>query len=251
MKDDLREFARLGLVHHMLYPRCTDDAAHHAATLREFVTRSDIETFDCCLPYGNKWREKLVAAIRASGKADVTFATHLFPLRKISLASTSPAEQGLIRVWFQDQINQAAEIGATGFIFASGADLPEAERPAGRRAFSDFCRWFCEQLRPHGITALLEPFDRTFDKKFLYGPTSECVELIRSLAPDVDNLGIEGGEIDVPQLVQILRALRKVGYLSAFRRGALVLEMQPFPGQTPDQTVTASLARLACAWAEA
>lgn len=299
MKDDIRSYARIGLVHHLLFPRCMDDADHHTDTLEAFVSRQDIETFDCCLPYGETRRERLIPAIRESGK-EVVYAAHLFPLRKISLATTSPPEQGLIRVVLQDQIDMASAIGATGMIFASGADAPDAQRPAARAAFADFCRWFCGQLERRGITAMLEPFDRTVDKKFLYGPTEECVELIRSVQPEVHNLrieldmahvplmgesfqqaittvapylervhlgncvlknasnpfygdqhppmGIEDGEIDVPQVAEILRCLLEVGYLSKDGRGALVLEMQPLPGRTAGETVADSMERLHMAW---
>ena len=37
----------------------------------------------------------------------------------------------------------------------------------------------------------IEPFDRDVARKFLYGPTHECVELIESLQPEVDNLKIQ------------------------------------------------------------
>lgn len=231
MKDDLREFARLGLVHHMLYPRCTDDAAHHAATLREFVTRSDIETFDCCLPYGNKWREKLVAAIRASGKADVTFATHLFPLRKIGFAAVSDSEQGIARLVVRDMVEQAVALGATGFIFASGQPAPDKATPEHYRAFADFCRWLCADLAPHGITALLEPFDTDVDKRFLYGPTEACVALIRSLQPEVTNLGIELDVAHVPLMHETFaQAIRTVApHLKRVHLGNCVLKDRNHP----------------------
>ena len=40
-----------------------------------------------------------------------------------------------------------------------------------------------------GMTCLLEPFDTTVDKCFLYGSTRECADLIESLQPEVDNFG--------------------------------------------------------------
>jgi sugar phosphate isomerase/epimerase len=302
MNGNIRDYARLGLVHHMLYPRCTDDAADHAATLREFVQRPDIETFDCCLPYGsNVRREELAAAVRNSGKADVTFATHLFPLRKLGFAAVSDSEQGIVRLVVRDMVAQAVAIGATGFIFASGQPAPDQATPAHLRAFADFCRWLCGELASHGIGALLEPFDTDVDKRFLYGSTAACVALIRSLQPDVTNLGIEldvahvplmhetfvqaidtvaphlkrvhlgncvlkdrshprygdthppvgfdGGEIDVPELAQILRRLCEVGFLNRERRGSLVIEMTPWPGRTVDDTIADSFARLERAWA--
>jgi len=299
MIGNVRDCARLGLVHHMLYPASLDDPAEHAATLAALVAREDIETFDCCLPYGDG-RGELIGRIRDCGKTDITYAAHMFPIRKVSFASPSPIEQGVARLGAADMVAQAAAIRATGLIFPSGGPPPDQATPAHHEAFADFCRWLCGQCRPHGITALLEPFDMTVDKKFLYGPTRDCVALIESLAPEVDNLaieldvahlplmgetfadalaatgsllrrvhlgncvlrdrshplygdkhpppGIEGGEIDVPELTDILRRLLDAGFLDKASRGCLVIEMTPWPGKTPDETVADSLERLDRAW---
>lgn len=301
MQEDIREYARLGLVHHMLYPRCMEDPDHHAETLRSFADRGDVETIDCCLPYGEARRKELIPAIRACGKHDVTYATHLFPLQKLGFGSPVPHEKSQIRMIVGDMVVQAAEIGATGFIFASGGPAHGQANGAHHTAFADFCRWLCGELKPHGIEALLEPFDWTIDKKFLYGPTSVCVDLIESLRPEVDNLGIEldvahiplmgesfeeairssapylrrihlgncvlkdeqhplygdkhppmgypGGEIDVPELTQILRVLLEVGFLDRENRGNLVVEMTPWPGKSVEETVQDSFERLEKAWA--
>ncbi|MBT3381878.1 MAG: sugar phosphate isomerase/epimerase [Lentisphaerae bacterium] len=198
MRGDIRSYARLGLVHHMLYPSCMDDPDDHVRTLREFIARDDIETLDCCLPYGDERRETLIPLVRDCGKVDITFATHLFPLRKIGLPSPAPNEQAQIRMIMGDMIDMAAAIGATGFIFASGCPCPEEAAPAHYHAFADFCRWLCGELKPHGITAQLEPFDTDIDKCFLYGPTQVCAELVESLRPDVDNLGLELDLAHVP-----------------------------------------------------
>lgn len=189
MKGNIRDYAKLGLVHHLLYPQCTVDAQYHADTLAAFVARDDIEALDCCLPYGEEHRRRLAPLVRGCGK-DVSYALHLFPARKISLASPDVQEQNLARYVIADQIEMAAAIGATGFVFPSGADFPD-DRPAAQQAFRAFCDWFCERLRPHGITALLEPFDRTVDKKFLYGPIDDCVALVDGVQAEHANIGIE------------------------------------------------------------
>jgi len=301
MKDDIRQYARLGLVHHMLYPRCMEDADDHVETLAAFVRRTDIETFDCCLPYGRQRRAKLIPLIRNCGKSDIAFAIHLYPLRKLFLSSTTPHEQAQVRMIMEDMVEQAAAIGATGFVFGSGGPSPAQATEQTYAAFRDLCRWLCGRLAPHGITALLEPFDTDVDKKFLYGSTADCVKLIESLRPAVNNFGIEldiahlplmgedfasairtvapylkrvhlgncvlkdkdhplygdfhppigfeGGEVDVPQIIEILGALLEVGFLSKHKRGALLIEMTPWPGKTVEQTVQDGFDRLQRAWA--
>lgn len=298
--EDIRQCARIGLVHHMLYPRCLEDPDDHVETLESFVERQDIETFDCCLPYGDERRRRLVDAIRHCGKTNVAFAIHLYPLRKLPLSTPVPHEQAQVRMIVRDMVDQAAAIGATGFVFASGRPSPEEATPANYEAFAEFCRWLCAEIAPHGITALLEPFDTTIDKRFLYGSTQACVELIESLQPDVSNLAIEldlahvplmgesfveaittvaphlkrvhlgncilkdrshprygdthppmgfpGGEINIPELAEILRSLLEIGFLSNEARGDLVLEMTPWPDWGVEETVADSYARLAQAW---
>jgi hypothetical protein len=61
-------------------------------------------------------------------------------------------------------------------------------------------------------------------------------------------IGFNGGEIDVPELVTILRALLNCGFLNRKKRGNLLLEMTPFPGKSVDYTVADNFSRLERAW---
>jgi sugar phosphate isomerase/epimerase len=300
MRKDIRNYARLGFVHHILYPDCTKDPEYHIETLLNLIQREDIETLDCYIPYGDEIRKKVIDKIRKCGK-EVVYDLHTFPSRKISLGSLDPQEQGLSRIVIKDQINIAGAIGAKGLVFASGADIPD-NRGAAKSCFSDFCRWFCSELEQYGINALLEPFDRDIDKKFLLGPINECVDFLDSLSSEVKNIGIEldfahlpligddfqysiyktahylkrvhlgncvlknkksplygdhhppigieGGEIDVAELIVILKGLLEIGYIDKYRRGAIVLEITPFPGKSLEYTIDDNIERLEKAWRE-
>lgn len=299
MHEDLERYARIGLVHHMLYPQCSEDPELHVRTLLDFVKRTDIETLDCCLPYGQARRQALIPAIRACGKS-VCFAIHLYPLRQLPLAARSPAARAQVWMIIDDMIAQAVAIGATGFIFGAGTPPFAAAARADVEAFDAFCDELCSKLAAHGITAMLEPFDFDVDKKFLYGPIEACIALAERLAGKHANFGFEldmahlplmregfataiarcapylqrvhlgncvlqdrahprygdthppigfpGGEIDVPELVVILRALLACGFLNPAKRGDLLVEMTPFPGRSVDETVQDSRQRLAAAW---
>lgn len=231
MKNDISQYAKLGLVHHMLYPDCVENPLEHVRTLKALANRTDIETFDCCLPYDKTAQAELIPTLRACGKKDITFAVHFYPLRKISFCSTSLPEQAQARMIVRDMIDQAVAIGATGFIFASGGPMPDQASSANYAVFADFCRWLCCELKPHGITAQLEPFDMTIDKKFLYGPTDKCVALIESLKPDVDNIGIELDMAHLPLMGESFEhAIRLTApYLKRVHLGNCVLKDQTNP----------------------
>ena len=64
-------------------------------------------------------------------------------------------------------------------------------------------------------------------------------------------IGLPGGEIDVPELLQILRLLLDAGFLSTENRGNLLIEMTPWPGRSVEQTIADGFGRLNAAWKEA
>lgn len=299
MNDDIREYAKLGLVHHLLYPECGDSAKTHYDTLMEFIKRTDIETFDCCLPYGEEFRESLASAIKGCGKT-TCFAIHFYPLRVLPLAARTPANQAQTWMILDDMIQQAVSIDAKGFIFGAGTPSYYDAKPEDFDAFDNFCDTLCAKLKPHNITAMLEPFDMDIDKKFIYGPIDECVALAKRITAEHDNFGFEldmahlplmredftsaiercapylkrvhlgncvlkdktnprwgdthppigfdGGEIDIPELTTILRALLDCGYLNKERRGDLLVEMTSFPQKSVDYTVSDNFDRLEQAW---
>jgi sugar phosphate isomerase/epimerase len=231
MRQPLEQFARLGIVHHMLYPSCLTDADDHVRTLLEFVQRRDIETLDCCIPYGPARQALVAPAIRHCGKRDIVFAPHLFPLRKLSLSSPLAQEQAQSRLILEDMVNQAASIGAAGFIIVSGGPSPREATPPHHAAFADLLRWFCPLLARHGMNCQIEPFDTGIDKCFLYGPTKQCVELIESLKPQVNNLFIELDMAHVPLMGETFPdAIRTVGpHLARVHLGNCMLRDKSHP----------------------
>lgn len=231
MKDDIRRYARIGLVHHLLYPQCTEDPDDHVRTLKAFVRRPDIETFDCCIPFGQERRRELISAIRECGKQQIAYAAHLYPFRRLPPTCRLPHEQAQCRLIAKDMVEMTAAVGATGFVFASGGPPPQEAEQGHYAAFADFCRWLCGELKPRGITALLEPFDFTVDKKFLYGSTESCAALIRSLGPEVDNLGIELDCGHVPLMGETFaHAIRTVApYLKRVHLGNCILRDASHP----------------------
>ncbi len=301
MKEPIQQFADIGLVHHLLYPACMNDPAYHVKTLLGMLSRKDITTLDCCLPYGEKERKEISEAALKSGK-DLYYAFHFAPARKYSFGSLQHGEQGLLKLFVKDAIEAAQMIGAKGFIFGSGLDVPGPDRKKAMAAFREFCLWFCEAAAHCKMEVLLEPFDRYMDKKFLYGSSEESAELAGSVKKQFENFGIELDMAHVPlmeetferaikncapylrrvhlgncvmrfpgdpffgdnhppigyekgqhgtaELKNFLSLLCQYGYLKSGKKSSLVLEMQPFPGKTEEETVADNFQRLEEAWRE-
>jgi sugar phosphate isomerase/epimerase len=230
MNRDIREYAKLGLVHHMLYPDSGESEYDHTQTLLEFVKRTDIETLDCCLPYNQDYRQQLIPAIRECDKT-VCFAIHFYPLRKLPLAAGTPAERAQVWMIIDEMIEQAAAIGAEGFIFGAGTPSFYDATPEDFMAFDDFCDELCAKLKPHNITAMLEPFDTNIDKKFLYGPIDECVRLAERINKKHDNLGFELDMAHLPLMNEDFATAieRSAQYLKRVHLGNCVLKDKANP----------------------
>lgn len=190
MKGDIREYARLGLVHHLLYGAVPEKPLEHAATLRHFLRAYAIETFDCCLPVAPGDWSTLVKEIAGCGR-EVCFATHFYPLRDLPLAAKDDDAKRKRDVLLKPMIAQARSVGATGFIFGAGRpSFPDATQ-ADFDAFDDFLDSLCPELEAFGAAALLEPFDYDIDKAFLYGPVSACRALAERTLKRHRNFGFE------------------------------------------------------------
>ncbi len=176
---------KLGFVHHMLYPASLSDSKAHADTAIALSQRDDIGAVDLCLPIDETERARAIAAIRGCGK-QITYVNHLFPARKISLATADPAERWIAKEFLRREADAAAQIGATQLLFVSGI-VPPGSRADAMARFGEMARWLTQDvLRPLGIAGIIEPLDTGIDKRFLMGSTVEGCQLVESLGlPDL------------------------------------------------------------------
>lgn len=189
---------KIGFVHHMLYPEYVRDDAIHADTVLELARREDIGCMDLCLPLEPEQRKRAIRGLRGTDK-QITYANHLFPARKISLGTADAAERHILREFLAREIDAAAEIGASQYLFVSGADVPDGHEAALER-FAVVTRWLCGLLAERGMTGILEPLDTGVDKRFLLGSTEESCRFVEGLR--LPNLALEVDMGHIPCLFE-------------------------------------------------
>ncbi len=199
---DVPHASKLGFVHHMLYPSFIQSARAHVDTLVALSRREDVGCMDLCLQTDGGARAEAIRALRGCGK-QITYVNHLFPARKISLGTADAAERWIIRSFLTREADAAAEIGASQFLFVSGADVPGDRENAVKR-FGEIAVWFCGLLAERGIEGVIEPLDTGVDKRFLIGSTEESCRLVESLG--LPNLGLEVDLGHIPCLFETFEA---------------------------------------------
>jgi sugar phosphate isomerase/epimerase len=294
----LRDCAKLGVVHHSLYP-CKHNPELHLRTLPCVLGREDTEVVDLTVPYGRQ-RESAIQIIRASGKT-IVYNGYLMPTPIIPLGTFSPTERAQLLLLAADQVDVAYRAGAVLFMQSVGADPGEAHRARAFAGLGEYIRRLNDYMKKRGnMSFLIELMDRDVDRKSLCGPTGEVIAFLEDLRRDVPDvglvldinhlmlmgepfedafrrcgpylrhlhlgncvlgdrshpmwggthppLGIEGGEVNLPELVTLFRILVDIGYVGAERRGSMTLEITCLPGRTPEETITDNMARLEQAW---
>ena len=155
-------------------------------------------------------------------------------------------------------IDEAAELGAGRVAVLSGPDPGEADRAKAVECLIRSLKELCAYGRERGIGITLEIFDRTVDKRCLVGPAVEAAAIAEEVRADYEDFGlmydlshpaygdqhprfgIPGGENDVPQVVEFLRALFEVGYLTEKPAGELPIvafEVKPLPGESSELVI--------------
>lgn len=193
---------KIGFVHHMLFPEYARSEKLHTDTLLALARREDVGCVDLCLPLNETERRRAIYGLKGIQK-QITYVNHLFPARKISLGTADPAERRMARQFLLEEVEAAAEIGATQFLFVSGTDIPGDHAGALER-LADFTVWLCGVLRAHGITGILEPMDTGVDKRFLLGSTEESCRFVESLG--LANLALEVDMGHIPCLFETFEA---------------------------------------------
>lgn len=198
MKENIREYARIGITYHLLYPDCVHNSELHMATLPRVLDRDDIEVVDLCVPYGKDYRRRAIDLINKSNKT-IIYNGYLLPLATFPFGTLSLTEREQVLILSKEQIDVAYEVGAKYFLVGTGPEIDPSRRKEAFRGLEISLSEICEYMAKKGNMGLLiELFDRDFAKKFLIGPSEEAVKFIGGLRKKGLPLSIELDVAHIP-----------------------------------------------------
>lgn len=280
----IKKYCKFGINHHLIFPGVLNDAKYHIESLSQLLEQAYFAVIDMSLPDDNNIRSQEVKILKESGKK-VIYNFPLFCLGSDIFDVNSPEES--VREKTLDEAKKhlmyAAEAGTDTVTFAAGGFRSEVPLKEQIDNFIEYSVLFNEEAKKFGITALLEPFDRSIGKNLILGTADECVAYIEALRqrgcenialmqdmghiPLIGDsfdetlqkskpylkhihlgncvmrnsesvyygdthppLGIEGGENNMPQLIDFTKALKEIGYIYNGSENTVTIEMQPYPG---------------------
>jgi sugar phosphate isomerase/epimerase len=301
MNESIKKYMKVGLIHFMAYPSCIKGEGPIEETLRKIALDDYFDAVEVTWIKDKNVREKAKKIIETSYLtvgygAQPRLLTTGFNINHLDEEERLKALESL-----KEGIDEAYEIGASGFGFLSGK-YPEDRLDEAFEALVKSTKELCRYAKEKGsMTVLLEVFDYDVDKKSLIGPAPLAKKFAEEIRKEYDNFGLmvdlshipqihetieesilpvkdyilhahmgncvvkdpsmpaygdqhprfgfPNGEVDVEEMVEYLRMLMKIGFISEERRPIVSFEVKPFGDEDPDLVIANAKRVLNLAWA--
>jgi sugar phosphate isomerase/epimerase len=192
MKGKPQDFAKIGVVHSMLFKGTLKSGADFTRSLSVLADDDYLDAIEVG-PIPDKAVRAEAAALLRESKKTVAFGGQSvllsagLDLNHDDRWKRREAVDAVKRV-----VEQACELGAVGFAVLSGRDPGEAKREAARDLLVDSLVQIADELHTQGTMRLvLETFDRQpFGKNCLIGPSIEAVEVAKQVRERVPDFGL-------------------------------------------------------------
>ncbi len=192
MNEPLSHYARLGIIHFMLWPQTMGGDGPIAETVERLAADAAFEAIEVTRINDPATRRR-VRELAETARMAIAFGAQPILLGgKLDLNAPSDAARAAAIEAVQQAIDQAAELGAEGLAVLSGPDPGEAGRAAATGRLVDSLKWLSDYAARRGnLPVILETFDRVpFGKNCLIGPSAEAAEVARRVRRDFPSFGL-------------------------------------------------------------
>ena len=190
MQDSLFKYMKVGLVHFMAYPSTIKGEGQITETIKklaldEYFNAIEITTIK------NKEERQVVKKMLESSHMTVAYGAQP-RLLTIGMNINDLNEENRLKALgnLKEGVDEAYEIGATGFAFLSGK-YEEATKEESYQALVKSTKEICAYVKSKGnMKVALEVFDYDVDKKSLIGPASLALRYAKEIRAEHAHFGL-------------------------------------------------------------
>jgi sugar phosphate isomerase/epimerase len=197
VREPIKDYARIGIVHSMAYPQVAKGERGFLETLREIVEDDYFSAVELGAVTTNEDREKAAELLAESGFAGragtVAYAAQGLLLgRKLDLGAQDSSERDEAIDAIREGIDEASALGASSCGILAGKDPGDRfKRETAKARLVESIERVCHYAAEKAIVVELEQFDRVpFGKNSLIGPTEEGVEVAQEVRRHHENFGL-------------------------------------------------------------
>lgn len=201
--ESWRQYVKLGINHHLLYPESMRSAEVHRNTLPVLLQDERFEVIDLFVPDEETF-EREAEMILNSGK-EIVYNCPLMVGDERNPHSRDSRIRDDTFAEAESHLLRAVRLGAEKMVVASGIDPGPERRSEETERFVHYLSGLCSRA-PASLTLLIEPFDRSIGKNLLIGPTVEAVHVVERIkAMGHDNIGLLVDMGHVPLMEETFR----------------------------------------------
>ena len=192
MDEPLARYAKIGIIHFMLWPEAMSGTGPIAETVERLVADTYFDAIELTQIADADVRARVRGLIETSRVTAAFGAQPILLGGKLDLNALEEGPRGDAIEAVQHAIDQAYSIGAAGCAVLSGPDPGLAHRQQATTLLIDSLKWLCDYSAQKGkLPIVLETFDRVaFGKNCLIGPSEEAADVARAVRKQFPSFGL-------------------------------------------------------------
>lgn len=189
MNKHWKEYFRLGINHHLLFPASFEDVQAHRDSLPAVLELEHFEIIDMFILEGGEVEREMTKLLLDSGKEAVYNCPLMISDTLNPHHSDETIRQQTLHALYV-HLDRARRLKAKKAGVASGIDPGPLERAEATARFVDYLVEACRYAAPD-MEIIIEPFDRSIGKNLLIGPSAEAREVVEAVKRrGHENIGI-------------------------------------------------------------
>lgn len=232
MNESMHKYMKVGLIQFMAYPSVMKGEGPIEETLKKIALDDYFDAVEVTWIKDKAVRERARKIIETS-HLDVAYGGQPRHLTT-GLNINDLNEEGRLKALssLKEGIDEATEIGASGFGFLSGK-YSEETKEESYKALVKSTRELCRYAKSKGnLKVALEVFDYDIDKKSLIGPVSLAKRFAEEIRSEFDNFGLMVDLSHIPMLHETIEEslLPVKDYIIHAHMGNCVMKDPKLPG---------------------
>jgi sugar phosphate isomerase/epimerase len=205
MNQPMNKYMKVGLIHFMAYPFAMKGEGDIVNTVKRICNDDYFDVVEVTLMNDPAVRAAVSKMVRESG-ITMTYGGQIrLLITKQNINSLDEAQRQIALANLKTGIDEAYELGCTGFAFLSGRYAEETKEQSYQVLVKSVVE-LCQYAKSKGdMPVNLEVFDYDIEKCALIGPAALAARLAEEVCGQVDNFGLMVDLSHVPQLHETIR----------------------------------------------
>ncbi len=190
MKDSIYKYMKPGLIHFMAYPSTIKGEGAIAETVKKIVLDDYFNAIEITWINDPDVRQQVKKMLETSHMTIAYGGQPLLLTTGLNINDLNEEGRQKAISILKKGIDEAVEMGASGFAFLSGRYIDEKTEEAFAALVNSTKELCAYAKNKGGIRIALEVFDYDIDKKSLIGPAALAARFAREIRKDFDNFGL-------------------------------------------------------------